>query len=339
MESTTLQALTSLFFLLFFSELAGANLKRLAPIIEAWDLQKKGLTEWTGGWEKVAVLCWAVGSSIPILAFTVACHFFVTDRNTASNFIIGAGVGGNVIALSLAFGLILLSGPVSFFRIRTMTSPVFLLLATVVFTMICLNLRIHAMEGILLLFLALAYAFYFRRFSSEWKYYERTHTHANQSLLESSEGFLPILSVFCMGIGFFVLAVLISYPGMQWLSAIATQRLSDSRLAVHIIALLLYTPWVMRIILSSDGSDSGKAVTMTNLTHSCLLNMLFIPAVVALLWTPTLAPRLLSLDLPLLLVLTGTFVATLLIEKERGQTLTLILILTYLLYTGVGVFL
>ena len=220
-----LSALISLSLLLLFADFSSANLKRLAPVLEAWDQTRKSGSipgtdknplPWVGGWEKLAALVWAVSLCIPLLAFALACYLFIGDRTEAGNFIIGTSVGSNIIGLSVAFALVLLSGPLTFFRVRTVTSPVFVLLASVFFAYTCLNQRISVAEALVLFVLIAAYSSYFRRFSSEWKHYERTFS--GSSLLEASEGVLPVIALLCMGLGFFLLAVLVSYPLVQVLS-------------------------------------------------------------------------------------------------------------------------
>ena len=340
-------ALISLGFLLLFAEIASANFKRLAPVLEAWDQLKKtpnpetgepsNLFPWMGGWEKLAALVWAVGVSIPLLAFALACHLFLENSSEAANFVVGTLVGSNVIGLTLAFGFVLLSGPLTFFRVRTVTSPVFLLLATVVFTYSCLNYRINMWEGLLLLVLLAAYGIYFRKFSSEWKYYERTF--ARKSLLESTEGFLPILAVLCMGVGFFLLAVLVSYPLVQELGRMVGPDGGPARafkIGAHLVAFTLAAPWLLRCLLTTQEGTTSKAVTVSSISHACLLNVLLLPAMAAFLGARDLAPSLLSLHLPTLFLLTGVFVAALLTEKERGGKLPWVLMALYLVYTGLG---
>lgn len=338
-------AALGLLFLLIFSELASANFKRLAPVIEAWDhnktLAKQAMeipNMVQGGWGKLAVLFWAIGTSIPLLAFTLACNLFLTDDRRTSDLIVGTAIGNNIIGLSLAFGLIMMSGPITFFRIRTMTSPVFLLLGTMAFTFACLNNVITRWEAGFLLLLVVAYGFYFRRFSSEWKHYERQQV--TSTLLESADGLLPILAVFCMGIGFFILAVLVSYPFLVHINQTLEQgRILDSKLAIHGIAFFLSLPWLFRSVYSVKESATEKALTLTSISHACLLNMLFIPGITALFHPLTLSMRMVSMDLPVLLLLTGVFVCSLLVEKEEGGCLTLLLIASYFLYTGLGLFL
>lgn len=334
-----LSAALGLLFLLLFSELAAANFKRLSPVLEAWDGSKTPHLL-HGGWQKLAVFFWALGTSIPLLAFTLACHLFVNNPQTTSDLTLGATIGSNIIGLSLAFGLILLKGPIHFFRLRTITSPVFLLLATVAFTYVCLNNEITRAEGGLLLLLAIAYSFYFRRFSSEWTYYERQQV--NHSLTESTDGLLPIIAVFCMGIGFFVLAVMVSYPFVTWIDGYllsSSTSLTYSKLATHVVAFFLALPWLFRSILSMKENDTGKALTLTSISHACLLNVLFLPGIVGLVEPLSFSMRIISVDLPVLLCLTGVFVCSLLVEKEKGGLLTILLIVSYLFYTGLGLLL
>jgi len=341
-----LASIFSLGFLLLFAEIASANFKRLAPVLEAWDQARKASLNgpvdsnpffWLGGWEKLAAMIWALGISIPLLAFALACHLFLGEPAVAGNLILGSALGGNMIGLSLGFGLVLLSGPITFFRVRSITSPVFLLLATVIFVHTCLNFQLSIIEGILLLLLLAAYGIYFRRFSSEWKTYERAF--ARQSLVDSSEGILPILAVLCMGMGFFLLAVLVAYPFVQELGSMAGGKESDAiKIGAHLVAFLLYAPWLVRCLLASRAGSTAKAATISSISHSCLLNVLLLPALAAFLGAGYLAPSLISLHLPALFIFTGIFVATLLIEKEKGGRLPWILILFYLGYTGLGLF-
>ena len=333
-----ISAALGLFFLLLFSELASANFKRLAPVLEAWNRSKHPLTSALGSWEKLAVLFWAVGTSIPLLAFTLACNLFLIDPNRIGDLILGSAIGSNVLGLSLAFGLILLNGPITFFRIRTISSPVFLLLATVAFTFTCLNQTVTRIEGAILLLLAVAYGFYFRRFSSEWTYYERKQ--ANHSLFESADGLLPVLAIFCMGIGFFVLAVLVSYPFLNWVKQFLNSGIiTDAKFAIHIIAPCLSLPWLLRSMYSVKESSTGKALTLTSISHACLLNVLLLPGIMALFNPLTLSTRIISMDLPVLFFFTGVFVCSLLVEKEKGGKLTILLIASYFLYTGLGLIL
>lgn len=334
--------LISLALLLLFAELASANFKRLAPVLEAWDLSKKRqipapldgtVLLWKGGWEKMATIVWALGTSIPLLAFATACKLFLADKEEMGNLILGSAVGSNVIGLSLVFGLALLSGPITFFRVRTVTSPVFLLLVTVAFAYVCLNRSVSMFEGVFLLAMLVAYGFYFRRFSSEWKYYERTV--AGQSFVESAEGILPFLALVCMGIGFFLLAVLVAYPFVQELDKIVGTG-DPFRTGVHLVAFALSLPWILRCILSIQESDTAKAITITSISHTCLLNVLLIPSLLSFFFHGNFSLAILTIHLPALLFLTGIFVSTLLIEKETGGFLTWILILSYLVYTGIG---
>lgn len=330
-------ALISLFFLLLFSELASANFKRLAPVLEAWDQSQKNLLMdkliWRGGWEKLATLVWALGASIPLLAFASACQAFLPDKSLTGNLVLGSAIGSNIVNLSLGFALILLSGPITFFRLRTISSPVFLLLATVIFAYVCLNQVITLGEGLLLFVLLLGYGFYFRRFSSEWKYYERKTD--NKIIIESVEGILPIIAILCMGVGFFFLAVITAYPFIQELGLISLEK-DPFRIGVHLVSFALAIPGLIRAPLVAKDNDTTKAIALTSLSHSCLLNVLLIPTFLSFFTMNEFSPTLLSIHLPVLLILTGVFVSTLLIEKEKGGLLTWILIAAYLLYTGVG---
>lgn len=339
-----LTAVLSLAFLLLFAEFSSANFKRLAPVLEAWDQSRKtaaaGATDsnpfpWMGGWEKLAAVVWAFALSIPLLAFALACHVFLGDTAESGNFVIGTAVGSNIIGLSVAFALVLLSGPLTFFRVRTITSPVFVLVATVVFAYACLNHRISYGEALILLILAVAYGLYFRRFSSEWKHYESKF--AGRSLVESAEGILPIIALLCMGIGFFLLAVLVSYPLVLELSRLAdSSDMGPFRMGAHVMAIAVSLPWLVRCALHIQSGPTSKALTITSIGHACLLNVLLLPAIAAVLGVRDLAPELLSVHLPVQLTLTGIFVAALLIEKEKGGKLPYVLIGAYLVYTGLG---
>jgi Ca2+/Na+ antiporter len=338
-----LTALFSLALLLVFSEISSANLKRLAPVLEAWNQSRRGLPHenpeapftWLGGWEKLAALVWALGISIPLLAFALACHLFLDDDTKAANFILGSTVGTNIIGLSLAFALVLFSGPLTFFRVRTVTSPVFVLLATVVFTYTCLDQTVSPAEGMILLLLATAYGFYFRRFSSEWKHYERTFS--GPSLLESAEGILPVIALICMGVGFFLLAVLVAFPLVRELGMVSeAPGTSPFRLGAHFVAFALSLPWLVRSLLHVREGTTSKALTITSISHACLLNVLLLPSLAAFMGARNLSTELISVHLPVLLVLTGIFVCALLIEKEKGGKLPWALTAAYVLYTILG---
>ena len=334
--------LLSLFFLLLFAEIASANFKRLAPVLEALEhagsaqpSTASGQPVWTGGWEKLAAMVWALGASIPLLAFATATHLFLGNSAISGNLIMGAAVGANVIGLSLGFGLVLFSGPITFFRVRTVTSPVFLLVATVIFIYAALNNRISWMEGVILLFLVLAYGLYFRRFSSEWKQYERAFSR--QSILDSAEGILPVLAILCMGVGFFLLAVIVAYPLVMHLGGLVGGEVADGfRIGAHLVALAVSFPWLLRCLFSVKEGSSSKAMTISGISHSCLLNVLLLPALASFFGLWNLAPAMLYLHLPALFLFTGIFVATLLIEKEQGGRLPWVLLVFYLAYTGLG---
>ncbi|MGZ3649727.1 MAG: hypothetical protein ACXVB9_00685 [Bdellovibrionota bacterium] len=337
--------LVSFGLLLLFADFSSANFKRLAPVLEAWDQSRatgaggspteKNPLPWIGGWEKLAAMVWAFALSIPLLAFALGCYLFLAEPVQAGNFIIGAAVGTNIIGLSLVFSLVLLSGPLTFFRVRSVSSPVFLLLASVVFAYACLDQRISVGEALIMLLLTVGYGLYFRRFSSEWKHYQRTF--AGPSVLEATEGILPIVALLCMGIGFFLLAVLVSYPLVQELARKAqSSDLGSFRIGAHVVAFGVSLPWLIRCLLHVRSGTSSKALTITSIGHACLLNVLFLPALAALLGVRDLAPELLSVHLPVLLFLTGVFVSALLIEKEEGGKLPYFLIAGYLVYTGFG---
>ena len=333
--------------LLLFADFSSANFKRLAPVLEAWEQSRSGsggaATEknplpWVGGWEKLAAMVWAFALSIPLLAFALGCYLFLNDPVEAGNFIVGAAVGSNIIGLTLVFSLVMLSGPLTFFRVRTVTSPVFLLVASVVFAYACLNQVISWGEALLMLALALAYGVYFRRFSSEWKHYQRTFTGG--SLLEATEGVLPVIALLCMGLGFFLLAVLVSYPLVQELARQAKGTdLGAFRIGAHVVAFGVCLPWLIRSVLNVRSGTSSKAITITGISHACLVNVLLLPALAALFGVRDLAPELLSVHLPVMLFLTGVFVSALLIEKEEGGKLPYFLLFAYLVYTCLGLFL
>jgi Ca2+/Na+ antiporter len=185
--------------------------------------------------------------------------------------------------------------------------------------------------------LAVAYGIYFRRFSSEWKHYERTFAGKGRSMLEATEGILPVVALICMGIGFFLLAVLVSYPFVQELSRQAESTdMGSFRVGAHVVAFAVSLPWLIRCVLHVRSGPSSKAITITSISHACLLNMLLLPAFAALIGVRDLAPELLSVHLPALLFLTGVFVSALLIEKEKGGKLPYFLIAAYLVYTAAG---
>lgn len=334
----------SLLLLIIFSELAAANFKRLSPVLEAWDQERKksklpnadpSVLAWVGGWEKLAVLSWALGSALPYIVFSFAVLLFVPNSRDASTLILGSTLGGNIVALSLNFGLLLSRGPLNFFRIRTVTSPVFLLFAAVGFSVACLDYWISRGESLLLLLAAAAYVIYFRRFSSEWKSHIRQE--ASASLIESAEGTLPIVAIFCLSIGFTVFAILFSNSFVTWMSS-GMGSLEKSKLAVHIIAPVLALSSIFRALYSTTQSDSSKAITLTGIAHSCLLNTLFLCGIIALFRPLQVNLRFLRVDLSVLLVLTGIFVATLLIEKQRDRGLSWFLILAFLVYSVFGLY-
>lgn len=340
-------ALISFFFLILFAELASANIKRLAPVLEAWEQSRKQVVaqalaqqpyHWLGGWERLSALFWALGQSLPLLAFSIACYWFLENRQLAVNLSYGSFMGFNIVALSVMFSLVLFSGPLTFFRVRSVASPVFLLLATLVFTYCCLNQTISTLEGVLLLLLIAAYGIYFRTFSQEWKHFEKSY--ASEALLESAEGLLPVAAVFCMGCGFFGMAVLAAFPFVRQLSIYLQGDYQNAfRIGIHFIALGLSIPSVFRTMQISKKGSIGKAIAVSSISHSCLLNVLLVPGLIAFLGRSDLSPKMLLFHLPVLLAFTGTFVSTLLIEKETGGKLTWILLLLYLAYFSVGSFL
>ncbi len=341
-----LTGILSLGLLVLFSELASANMKRLAPVLEAWDQSRKQdptiPTEkdpiaWIGGWEKLAATVWALALCLPILAFSLACFFFLPDSEHAGNLLLGTAIGGNVVGLSLGFGFLLISGPLTFFRVRTITSPVFLLLATVVFIYACLNLEIRWMEGVVLLLLLVAYGFYFRRFSSEWKYYERAF--ARESLVESSEGIFPILAISCMAIGFFFIAVVSAFPLISHLQYwLQKEKFSAFQMGTHFVALALYSPMLIRSIFIPREGTSWKAMAISSISHACVLNVLLLPAIASFFLSFTLDTNTVSLHFPALFIFTAIFVSALLIEKEKGGKLPVALLLAFATYTALSFF-
>ncbi len=334
----------SLFFLLLFSEFSAENFKRLAPVLEARDeraRQKLTGDEITSplqkGWEKFAALSWTIGISLPFLVFSTGCYFFLPKVAVVDNLVIGSAVGNNVLALSLVFGLVLLRGPLTFFRVRSLTSPVFLLLAAVAFVLAGLNDRITTGEGIILLLLTFGYGFYFRSFSSEWKHFEKSKSAPGY--LEATEGMLPFFAVICLAIGFFALAVLVSFPFIRGIfSLVAGGKITSTQASVYVVAPLLSLPWLGRAFLSLRGSPTEKARTVSSIAHGCLLNILFVPGINAIARERFLAPEFVQVHYGALLLATGVFVVSLLIEKEKGGILSPLLIVFYLLYTGWGFF-
>ncbi len=341
-----LVTLASLLLLIIFSELSAENFKRLAPLLEARDDRLRRSEEpvgaadtlLAGGWGKLGALSWTIGTTIPFLVFSLACHLFLPRGEIADNLVIGSAVGNNVIALSLVFGLAMMRGSLTFFRIRSLTSPVFLLLAAMAFTFTALNLRITPGEGAILLLLTAAYGFYFRSFSTEWKHFERDHPVT--ALLDSDDGALPVVAIICLAIGFFVLALITAWPFVRTLhQLVESNGVAPSKLAVHGVALALSLPWLVRAVLSLRGTPAQRTRTLSSISHACLLMILFLPGLNALLHTRELRPAFVSLHLPVLLLITGIYVASLLIEKEKGGFLPAFLLVFYAVYTGVGLFL
>lgn len=292
---------------------------------------------WAGTWEKLATVIWAVGTSIPLLVFAIGAHLFLADHTSAGNLVIGAALGSNIVSLSLAFGIALLSGPLTFFRLRSVTSPVFLLLATVIFIYMSLNLRLSIWEGFFLLLLILGYGFYFRKFSSEWKQFDRAI--AKKTNLEGIEGVLPLVALICMGLGFFLLAIVVSYPFIHHLQEVMQDDTSRSfQAGAHVVALAISIPAIIRCSLALQAGPSAKAISLSSISHSCLLNVLFVPAMASFLGASDLNSSMLSFHIPTLFFFTGTFVATLLIEKERGGKLPWALLGLYFLYSFFGLY-
>ncbi|NUM88043.1 MAG: hypothetical protein HUU37_02460 [Bdellovibrionales bacterium] len=336
----------SLLLLIIFSELSAENFKRLAPLLEARDDRLLRATAPAGAadallagrWGKLGALSWTVGTTIPFLVFSLACHLFLPRNETADNLVIGTAVGNNVIALSLVFGLAMMRGSLTFFRIRSLTSPVFLLLAAMAFTFTALNLRITPGEGAVLLLLTAAYGFYFRSYSTEWKHFERENPVT--TLIDADDGALPVIAVICLAVGFFVLALLSAWPFVRTIYALAeTGEIGASKLAVHGVALALSLPWLLRAVLSVRGSAAQRTRTLSSISHACLLMILFLPGLNAVLHARDLRPAFATLHLPVLLLITGIYVVSLLIEKEKGGILPAFLLVFYAVYTGVGLFL
>lgn len=342
METQNIYAIGSLLLMLLFAELSAACLKRIAPFLSAWiKTQSDGESSSQGDdlpptWGRIAILAWSIGGMVPILAFSLATILFLPSRqSTATDLSIGAMIGGNVIALGLLFGLILYSSRLTFFRIRTMSSPIFLFLGTFAFILVTLDAKISMIEGIALWGMALAYSFYFRAYSSDWRYYQR---HSNDAAPELAGGFLPILAIVCMALGFFTFAVLVAYPFLQWLVVFAgANGYSDLVMGTNLVALLLAFPWIIRVLFTLGSSATQKAINVTNITHTCFLNLMFLPGVIALVAPIDLSADLLRVDLPVLLFFTGVFAATLLIEKQQGRALPGLIVLTYFVYLATGV--
>lgn len=330
-------AFSSLIFLVF-SELSASCFRRLTPLLEAWSNERTKTgnidSDDRVGWERLALVSWAIAISIPLLSFTVSAYFFANSKLQASDFITGTLVGSNVIALAIGFAFIQLSGPIKFFRIRSINSPLFLLLATLVFVVCSLNARITIFEGGLLLAIALAYVMYFRRFSTEARYQQRM---MRKRASELEPNLLAVLAVACMGIGFFGFAIIACYP---LLSFIQTLRFANATgygvFAIHFVAVFLSLPWMTRILLSLFTSSTRRAFLVTNLTHACLFNLLILPGVMALLMPLSVNSGFIQYDMPFLLIVTVVFVCTLLIEKERSKYFPWVLLGSYLVYSAIG---
>lgn len=338
MDLSLVIAALSLGGLLFFSELSAACFRRISPFLEAWSKARSNVEPDPARIKRrtAAILAWAFASTIPLLAFSISCLFFLDPQlNSTRNFIGGALVGSNIVALGLLFGLILFSSQLTFFRIRTMTSPVFLFLGTVAFVFTCLDGNIRFFEGIGLWVLAIAYAFYFRAFSSEWEYHQR---HSNDAAEEFAGNLISVIAVLCMGFGFLLCAILAAYPFAGWIAIFgAHNNYSSVMLGAQVIALLLTFPWLIRVLFTLGSSDTQKARSISNITHSCLLNLLFLPGLLAMFQPLEIGREMLLLDLPVLLFFTGTFVSTLLIEKQEGRALPSFIVLAYIVYVATGV--
>ncbi len=297
----------------------------------------KGPEDLPPTWGRIAILAWAIGGMVPILVFTLAAFLYLPRmQSTAVDLAVGTTIGGNIIALGLLFGLILYSSRLTFFRIRTMSSPIFLFLGTFAFIIVTLDAHVSKIEGVALWVMALAYAFYFRSFSSDWNYYQR---NTKDSADELAGGFLPILAIVCMGLGFFLFSVVVAYPFIRWLILFGeTNAYSDLVLGTNFIALLLTFPWIIRVLFTLGASATQKAINVTNITHTCFLNLMLLPGVIAFIAPFDIATELLKVDLPVLLFFTGVFAATLLIEKQQGRALPGLILLTYFIYLSTGVF-
>lgn len=343
MEHTSIYAIGSLLLLLLFAELSAACFKRLAPFLSAWIRQvPEGESpakpeSLPPTWGRIAILAWAIGGMVPILAFTLAAFLYLPgERSTAVDLAVGATVGSNIIAVGLLFGLILYSSRLTFFRIRTMSSPIFLFLGTFAFIIVTLDANVSKIEGGILWIMALAYAFYFRSFSSDWRYYQR---NTKDSVHVLAGGFLPILAIVCMGLGFFLFSVVVAYPFIHWLTIFGeTNAYSDLVLGTNFVALLLTFPWILRVLFTLGASSTQKAINVTNITHTCFLNLMLLPGVIAFITPFELTAELLKVDLPVLFFFTGVFAATLLIEKQQGRSLPGLILLTYFIYLSTGVF-
>lgn len=335
MDLFVIYAALSLIGLLLFSELSAASFRRLAPFLEAYARNVATDGDPKRGWEKLALVSWAFAATVPLLAFCLCVIFFMDHQvHSSRSFILGAVIGSNVLSLGLLFGLILFSSPLSFFRIRTMNSPVFLFLGTLAFLITCLDNKISALEGIFLLILALAYAVYVRAFSTEWKFHQKL---SNDAAEEVAGGILSVVSIFCLAFGFLLFAILVAWPFASWLSVFgAKNQVSSVILGVHVIATILCFPWLVRTLFTLGSSDSQKARSISGITHSGILNVLLLPGFLALFQPLEVHPAMLGIDLPVLLFFTGLFVSTLMIEKQEGRALPAFILVAYLAYVGSG---
>lgn len=335
MTFSFLIAAASLLAQLTFSELSAACFRRLSPFLEAYSGGIGEERTEKRSWDKLALVSWAFAGTIPLLSFCLTVIFFMDHHvHSTRSFIVGATIGSNIVGLGLLFGLVLFSSQLTFFRIRTMNSPVFLFLSTVVFLIACLDGKISLLEGVGLWLLALIYAFYFRAFSTEWKFYQR---NANDAATESAGGLLSIIAILCMGFGFLLFAVVSAWPFASWLSVFgAENRFPSEVLGVHVIAGLLTFPWLVRVLFTLGSTDTQKARSISNITHTCLLNILFLPGILAIFQVLEISPAILRIDLPVLFFFTGCFASTLLIEKQEGRALPGFIICAYIVYVAAG---
>lgn len=322
----------SLLGFLLFAELSAGSLKELAPKLSLWVSPKQDGEKW----KKIALLFFSFAGAIPLLSFSIACLLFLEDKAELSvDLIAGAILGTNIIALALLFGLILYSSRLTFFRIRTMSSPVFLFLATMAFILVCLDRKISFVEGVFLWILAIVYSLYFRSFSREEKYYER-HSRKNAS----KESFVSIFVYLSMHIIFFIASILSANAFVLWLADwLMENNYSSLLVGAKVIALLISLPWIIRVLFTLSKSDTQKAMSVTSITHICLTNILFLPGVLSLFWVIELSSSTVSTQLPILLFFTGIYTVTVLIEKQEGRMLPTFILFSYFIYLAAGVIL
>jgi Ca2+/Na+ antiporter len=108
-------------------------------------------------------------------------------------------------------------------------------------------------------------------------------------------------------------------------------------LGAQVVAPLLTFPWLIRILFSLGSSDTQKARSISSITHTCFLNVLFLPGLLAFFRPLGIGRDMLMIDLPVLLFFTCTFICTLLIEKQEGRALPSFIMLAYLVYIATGV--